>query len=63
MGRVFLLGSDRDIWSEPNFDDLITVNPPSTSIGVPSDFGVRFVKLYSDYLGRHFHVRVNKLIV
>ncbi len=45
MGRVYLLGSDRNIWSEPNYDDLVTINPPSSEIGCSTAFNPRVVGL------------------
>lgn len=56
MGNVFLVGSDHNTWSEPNFEDLVTLQPSSTEKGFTSETTLRLVHLYNAYIGRYIHV-------
>ena len=55
MGNVFLQGPDRDIWKNPDMDDLITLAPPATEIKFTNKYTVALVQFYNAAIGRHIH--------
>lgn len=56
MGNVYLEGSDRKIWSEPDMDDMVTLAPSSLEDNFTTDFTVKLVHQYNRILGRRIHV-------
>jgi type IV secretory pathway ATPase VirB11/archaellum biosynthesis ATPase len=52
-GNVVLIGKDRDIWREPDMDDLVLMSSDDflTSRVMPS-----IIYYYHQILGRHIHV-------
>lgn len=56
MGNVFLEGPDRNIWRNPDMDDLASLAPPSAEAKFTNKYTVALVQLYHDVVGRHIHV-------
>lgn len=61
MGDVYLVGEDRNIWSEPDRDDMITLKPVSADDGFTSEITLKLVHQYHSILGRHIHARPQEL--
>ncbi|KAK4150397.1 hypothetical protein C8A00DRAFT_46194 [Chaetomidium leptoderma] len=55
MGNVWLEGSDRKTWSEPNLEDMITLIPQSQEENFATDFTLKLIHEYNRLLGRHIH--------
>lgn len=56
MGNVYLEGSDRKIWSEPNLDDMVTLVPQAPEENFTTELTVRLIHQYNRLVGRHLHV-------
>jgi hypothetical protein len=51
MGDVRLVGADKDIWSKPDYGDLVCVDESEAWTTR------QLILLYHRYIGKHIHVR------
>jgi len=56
MGNVYLNGPDRNIWRNPDFDDLASLAPVTPESEFTNKYTLQFVQWYNKYIGRRFHV-------
>ncbi|KAK3385713.1 hypothetical protein B0H63DRAFT_473466 [Podospora didyma] len=54
MGNVFLVGLDKDIWKEPNLDDLVALAAPSED-NFTNSLTLNMIHLYNRVFGRYIH--------
>ncbi|KAK0617664.1 hypothetical protein B0T14DRAFT_605685 [Immersiella caudata] len=55
MGNVYLDGPDRNIWQNPDFDDLASLAPWSPESKFTNRYTVALVQFYNRIIGRHVH--------
>ena len=55
-GGVYLIGEDRDIWKEPNLQDLFAVLPRGDSSPLYSFMTGQVLYTYHRLIGRHIRV-------
>jgi hypothetical protein len=56
MGNVYLTGADRNIWSDPNIEDMVALKPASPDDNFTTDLTLTLVHRYHSLIGRRIHV-------